>query len=155
MRTLGGAELTGLAYYADIAWHLFLPALTLGIHQLALITRLTRASMLEELGQDYVRTARSKGLSENVVLLRHALKNALLPVITLVGMNAGRIIGGAVLTETVFSWPGVGLLTYEAIASRDYPLLMGTFVIISMSVFLGNLIADIVTFYADPRIRSI
>ena len=146
-------ELTGLRYVVDIAHHLILPAVALGLLHLALITRLTRASMLEVLRQDYITTAWSKGLDQSTVLYRHALRNALLPVVTIIGLNLGAMLTGAVLTETVFGWPGLGRLMYDAISSRDYPVLMGNFVVISISVIAANLITDITYGLLDPRIR--
>jgi len=146
-------ELTGAAYVIDVFKHLILPALALGIHQLALIARLTRSSMLEVLRQDYILTARSKGLSQVRVLFWHAFRNALLPVVTITGMQLGFLFSGAVLTETIFSWPGIGRLMYNALLSRDYPVIMGIFNLISISVVMANLFTDIVYAYLDPRIQ--
>ncbi len=144
---------TGLAHALDVAHHLVLPALTLGLFNMALIVRLTRSSMLQILGQEYIMVARSKGLAEGYVLIRHGLPNALLPVVTVMGMHFRTLIAGAVLTETVFAWPGIGRLTYDAIFARDYPLLMGVFVFTCVMVIVGNLLTDIVYSYLDPRIR--
>lgn len=143
----------GLGMAWDVARHLILPAFTLGLFNLALYVRLTRASMLEVLSQDYVRTAQAKGLAERRVLLRHALRNALLPVITVTGIDLGRMMGGAVLTETVFAWPGVGTLAFTALQARDYPLIVGTFMLVSVGVVLANLLVDIMYSVLDPRIR--
>jgi peptide/nickel transport system permease protein len=137
----------------DIAHHLVLPALTLAFFNLALIARLTRSSMLQVLGLEYVIFARSKGLSERTVVYKHALRNAVLPVITIIGMNLRTIIAGAVLTETVFAWPGLGRLTFDAIYTRDYPVLMAMFILVGIVVVLANLLTDLAYAYLDPRIR--
>jgi peptide/nickel transport system permease protein len=137
----------------DIAYHMVLPVLTLTLYNIALIIRLTRASMLQVVGQEYIKVAYAKGLSETVVLLKHALRNALLPVVTVIGLEFRTLIAGAVLTETVFAWPGLGRLTFDAIGARDYPLLMGMFLFISLLVIIGNLLTDIVYALLDPRIR--
>lgn len=144
---------TGIAYAADVLHHLVLPAFALGLSYLAINTRFTRASMLEVLSQDYVRTARAKGLSERKVIYKHALRNALLPLVTLTGLNFGFLLAGAVLTETVFAWPGLGRLMYDSIYTRDYPVLMGMFIFISAMVIVVNLITDIFYSVLDPRIR--
>ncbi|MYZ48987.1 ABC transporter permease [Propylenella binzhouense] len=144
---------TGFAHVLDVAHHLFLPALTLALPNIALILRLTRSSMIEVIGQEYIKVARAKGLSERSVLFKHALRNALIPVVTVVSLNLPTLIAGAVLTETVFAWPGLGRLTFDAIHARDYPLLMGMFIFISLVVILGNLIADLLYALLDPRIR--
>lgn len=144
---------TGIAYVVDVLHHLVLPAFALGLSYLAINTRFTRASMLEVLGQDYVRTARAKGLSERKVIYKHALRNALLPLVTLTGLNFGFLLAGAVLTETVFAWPGLGRLMYDSIYTRDYPVLMGMFIFISAMVIVVNLITDIFYSVLDPRIR--
>lgn len=146
-------KITGLAAVWDVLKHLVLPAFTLGLVNLALYVRLTRASMLEVLSQDYVRTAWAKGLSERRVTRHHALRNALLPVVTITGIDLGRMIGGAVLTETVFAWPGVGTLTFTALQSRDYPVIVGTFMFVSIGVILANLLVDLVYGALDPRIQ--
>lgn len=146
-------DLTGIEYIVDVLRHLILPALALGINQLALIARLTRSSMLEVLRQDYILTARSKGLSHVKIVYWHALRNALLPVVTITGMQLGFLLSGAVLTETIFSWPGVGRLMYNSLLSRDYPVIMGIFNLISISVIVANLVTDIIYAYLDPRIQ--
>jgi peptide/nickel transport system permease protein len=146
-------DLTGLAAFLDLLQHLALPALTLTIFNLALIARVTRASMVGALGMDYVTFARSKGLPERTVLWRHALKNAVLPVITIIGLNIRTLIAGAVLTETVFAWPGIGRLTYDAILARDYPVLMGILLLIGLSVVIGNILTDLAYAWLDPRVR--
>jgi peptide/nickel transport system permease protein len=147
------ADHTGLAAVFDVAHHLALPALVLALSELALITRLTRAGLLQELGKDYVRYARAKGLASARVTVRHALPNALLPVITVIGGRLGFLFAGAVLIETVFAWPGVGQLLLSAIRTRDYPLLMGVFLLVSLSVVVANLVTDLVYARVDPRIR--
>ncbi|MFN8523753.1 MAG: ABC transporter permease [Chloroflexota bacterium] len=144
---------TGLAYGLDVAWHLILPAATLGILQLALVTRITRSGVLEALAEDYTRTARAKGVPGHTVVTRHALRNALLPVVTVIGGYAGTLIAGAVLTEIIFAWPGIGRLIYDATLSRDYPLLMATFLMVSGSIVAANLITDLLYTALDPRIR--
>ena len=133
--------------------HLVLPALTLGAALMAVTTRMVRAAMLEEIQQDYVRTARAKGLPERTVLFRHALRNGILPVITILGLQAGALLAGAIITETVFAWPGLGRLTVQAINARDYPLLQGCILTISLSYILINLLTDAIYTVVDPRIR--
>jgi len=125
----------------------------LGTSQLAMYTRLIRTSMLEVLDQDYILTAKSKGCSESQVLFDHALKNALLPTVTVIGLNLGFVLTGSILTETVFAWPGIGRLMYDAIFMRDYPLLLGIFTLISICVVLATLLTDITYGFLDPRIR--
>ena len=130
-----------------------LPALTLGTGLAAVLSRMVRSSMLEVLGEEYIRTARAKGLPPHRVILHHGLRNALLPVITLMGLQLGALLAGAVITETVFSWPGIGLLTIEAIQSRDYPVVQACVLLISVGYVLVNLLTDIAYAWADPRIR--
>jgi peptide/nickel transport system permease protein len=134
-------------------YHLIMPSIALGAGAAALIARITRSSMLESLSQDYVRTARAKGLSENVVILRHALRNALIPVATVVGLQTGALMAGAVLTETVFSWPGIGYLTVQAIGQRDFPVLRATVLLVATIFTLINLGLDILFVQLDPRIK--
>ncbi|HEY8567040.1 MAG TPA: ABC transporter permease [Beijerinckiaceae bacterium] len=148
-----GANYTGLNRALDIGRHLVLPALTLGLFFTALYTRMMRASTLEVAGADFVKTARAKGLSESVVARRHVARNAILPVVTLAGLQAGQIVGGAVLTETVFAWPGIGRLMFESLAQRDYSVLLGVFFVSSAMVVLFNLITDLVYRQVDPRIE--
>ena len=131
-----------------------LPAITLGTALAAILARMVRASMLEVLQEDYVRTARAKGLSEAVVLRRHALRNALLPVLTLVGLQLGGLLGGAVITETVFSWPGVGSLLVESIHARDFPVVQGCVLLISLIYVLVNTATDLAYAWIDPRIAT-
>ncbi len=146
-------QVSGVAVIWDVARHLILPAFTLGLVSVALYVRLTRASMLEVLSQDYVRTAWAKGLSERRVMRHHALRNALLPVVTIIGIDLGRMIGGAVLTETVFAWPGVGTLTFNALQTRDYPVIIGVFMFVSIGVILASLLVDVMYGVLDPRIQ--
>ncbi len=133
--------------------HLVLPSLTLSTYPLARITRLLRSSMLEVLGQDYMRTARGKGLAESRVIVGHALRNALLPVVTVVGLEFGNLLGGAVITETIFGWPGVGRLAIDAVSMRDYPLIQTIVLVSALTFVLINLVMDILYTYLDPRIR--
>ncbi len=133
--------------------HLILPAITLGTFSVARNARLVRSTLLEVLGQDYVRTARAKGLAERVVIWQHALKNALIPVVTVVGLEFGTLLGGAVITETVFAWPGVGSLVIRAIGQKDFPVVVGTVTVLSLSFVLINLIVDLLYGYLDPRVR--
>jgi ABC-type dipeptide/oligopeptide/nickel transport system permease component len=133
--------------------HLVLPATTLGLFSTAYIARMTRSSMLEVLGRDYVRTARSKGLAERGVVLRHALRNALIPLVTIVGLQFGALLGGAVITESIFAWPGVGRLTIQAIQTKDLPLVQACVLLLAMLFVLANLVVDVLYAYLDPRIR--
>lgn len=132
---------------------LVLPALTLGTAMAAILSRMVRASLLEVLGEDYIRTARAKGMSERIVLVHHAMRNAMLPVITLLGLQLGTLLGGAVITEIVFSWPGVGQLTIDAINRRDYPVVQACVLLISLSYVVINTLTDLVYAWLDPRIR--
>jgi len=143
---------TDLPPAIDVLWHLALPTLTLSLLFSALIARLTRAAMVEALEEDYITTARAKGVSEFAVV-KHAARNALLPVATVLALNLGQAMAGAVLTETVYSWPGLGRLMFDAIGSRDYPLVLGLFWFISFMVILANLIADLGYAVLDPRVR--
>jgi len=133
--------------------HTILPSLTLAAFVVAFIARMTRASLMEVLSQDYTTTARSKGLKEQVVIIKHALKNALIPIITVVGLQFGLLLGGAVLTETVFAWPGVGRLIVDSILARDYPVIQGTILVFGLLYILVNLVVDLVYAWVDPRIR--
>ena len=130
-----------------------LPAATLGAALAAILTRMVRGAMLEELSSDYVRTARAKGLSISAVLVRHALRNALIPIITILGLQFGTLLAGTIVTETIFSWPGIGRLTVQAISSRDYPLLQGCILVIALSYVLVNLLTDVLYSFIDPRVR--
>lgn len=151
MMTIG---LRGLDQWLDVAWHLILPATVVGLSRLALYSRLVRSSMLEVLGQDYILTAWSKGCSERTVFYKHALRNALLPIVTRIGMMLQSLFTGTVLVEVVFSWPGIGTLTFGSINSRDYNTVLSIFLIVSIITILGNLIADMLYFYVDPRTRK-
>jgi peptide/nickel transport system permease protein len=133
--------------------HLILPALTLGGGLAATTTRMVRGSMLEEIRQDYVRTARAKGLGERTVLFGHALRNGLIPVITVLGLQAGMLLAGAIVTEMIFSWPGLGRLTFQAISARDYPLVQGCILTIALTYIFINLVTDLLYSVVDPRIR--
>jgi peptide/nickel transport system permease protein len=133
--------------------HLILPAVTLGMGIAAMTMRMVRSSMLEEIHQDYVRTARAKGLRERTVLFKHALRNGLLPVITILGLQTGSLLAGAFVTETIFSWPGLGRLTIQAINARDYPLVQGCILTITLTYILVNLLTDLMYSVIDPRIR--
>jgi peptide/nickel transport system permease protein len=132
--------------------HLILPAVTLGAFSMARIARLTRSSMLEVLGQEYVRTARAKGLSELRTVLKHALKNAAIPVVTVIGLDMGTLLGGAVITETIFAWPGVGRLAVQAISYRDYPLVQAAVFMLALIFVLINFFVDVLYTYLDPRV---
>ncbi|MGH7323934.1 MAG: ABC transporter permease [Candidatus Rokuibacteriota bacterium] len=138
---------------AETPASIVLPSLTLAAFSVALIARMTRASMLEALGQDYVRTARAKGLAEMAVVVRHALKNALIPIVTVVGLQFGTLLGGAVLTESVFGWPGMGLLLVDSIFSRDYAMVQGIVLVFSSLFILTNLVVDLLYAVIDPRIH--
>ena len=148
--TLGLLHVSGAGGFS----YLILPAIALGTQPMAIITRMTRSSMLEVLGQDYIRTAKAKGLSRSTIIYKHALKNALIPVITVVGLQVGLMFGGAVLTETVFAWPGLGRMMIEAIRAKDTPVVQGGILFTaSMCVFL-NLIVDILYAFVDPRVKA-
>ncbi len=134
-------------------WHLALPAVTLGLALSAILTRMVRTSLLEELGQDYIRTARAKGLPERTVVYRHALRNALVPLLTVVGLQFGVLLAGAIVTETIFAWPGLGRLTVSAISSRDYALAQGCILAAGLTYVLVNLATDIAYLLANPRMR--
>jgi len=134
--------------------HLVLPAITMGGSLAAILTRMVRTSMLEELGQDYIRTARAKGLSERAVVYRHALRNAMLPILTVLGLQFGALLAGAIVTETIFSWPGIGRLTIQAIGSRDYYLVQGCILAIGLTYVLVNFFTDLLYSVANPRIRQ-
>ncbi len=134
--------------------HVILPAVTIAINIMALITRMTRSAMLEVICEDYVRTARAKGLAERIVVVKHALRNALLPVITIIALQFGYILGGAVVVETIFAWPGLGLLTIQAIYNRDYPIVQTAVFFLAVSFVLINLLIDILYQFLDPRVRA-
>lgn len=144
---------TGLQYWGDVLHHLALPALTLGLVQLAQTARLTRTSLREVMQEDFIRTARAKGLRERRVVLGHALQNAVLPVVTALGSQIGGLLTGAALTETIFAWPGLGRLLLDATLARDYPVLMGLFILVTVTVIVANLLTDLVYLLLDPRVR--
>jgi peptide/nickel transport system permease protein len=146
---LGWAPVSGRDSWLSI----LLPALTLGLGMAAILTRILRASLLQVTGADYVRTARAKGLSESRIWLKHTLRNALLSVVTIMSLQFGSLLAGSIITETVFSWPGIGRLTVQAIQTRDYPLVQGCVLVIAVSYLLVNFLTDIVYRIIDPRIR--
>jgi peptide/nickel transport system permease protein len=152
MVSLRAAEV-GLGRLGDIGWHLTLPVVALATRFVAINARLARGSMLEVLGADYLRTARAKGATTARLIFRHALPNALLPIVTVIGYNLGFLFAGSVLVETVFAWPGVGRLLFDAVLTRDYPVLLGVFLVVSVTVILANLLTDLLYAYLDPRIR--
>ena len=144
----------GLADVIDVLYHLVLPSLTLGLVYLAQYSRLSRAAMLDVLGADYIRTARAKGLSECMVLYKHALRNAVLPVVTVLGLQFGNVLAGAIVVETVFNWPGLGRLAYESVLRRDYPTILGVLLFASVVVVVMNQITDLCYRLIDPRIKA-
>ncbi len=144
----------GTGGVGDFLVHLILPAITLGLGLAAILTRMVRTAMLEELGQDYIRTARAKGLNENTVVYRHALRNALIPVLTVIGLQFGSLLSGAIVTETIFSWPGIGRLTLSAISNRDYALVQGCILAVGLTYVAINLLTDVAYTIANPRMRS-
>ena len=149
-----GAAFTGFAHFFDVLNHLFLPALTLTLGYIGEYAIIMRSSLLETMGEDFVQTARAKGLQEKLVRRRHAVPNAILPSLTLIFYSFGYVLGGAIIVETVFSWPGIGLLEYKSIAELDYPVIQGVFLLFSAAVIVFNLAADILYGYLDPRIRE-
>ena len=152
METMASGK-QGVARLLDILRHMVMPVTTLGLFYVALYTRVMRASMLEVFNQDYVTTARAKGLSERRITFRHVFRNALLPMVTLVGVQFGTLLGGSVLVETVFSWPGLGRLAFEAVFQRDINLLLGVLLMCSVLVVLSNILVDVLYSQLDPRIR--
>jgi len=153
MRSFVTEDFTTTEVILDRLWHLMLPSIILAIGGIAALSRYTRSSMLEVIRQDYVRTAKAKGLPEETVYYKHALRNALLPIITLFGFLIPGLIGGSIIMETVFSWPGIGRLAYQAVLARDYPVVMTINTITAVLVLIGNFVADILYGIADPRIR--
>ena len=147
------ADYSGLAHYMDVARHLVLPSLVLAASEVALITRIARTGILAEMDSDYITVAKAKGLSPTGALVHHALRNALLPVVTVVGTRIGFLFSGAVLVETVFGWPGLGRLVLSAAQTRDHPLLLGMVLVVAFSLVLANLLTDLVYARVDPRIR--
>ncbi|MEP7291777.1 MAG: ABC transporter permease [Chloroflexota bacterium] len=140
--------------FRDVLAHLMLPSLVLGLYIAGLISRVTRSSMLEVLSADYMRTARAKGVGERLVILRHGLSNALLPIVTVIGLSYGNLLSGAVLTESIFAWPGIGRYTFRASTSQDFPAIMGVSILIAFIYVVVNLIVDILYYFIDPRIRT-
>jgi peptide/nickel transport system permease protein len=151
--TIDGLLTGDLAVFGDVLWHLVLPAITLSTITMAIVSRMARSSMLEVLGSDYLVTARAKGLSAQMVVLRHALKNALIPVVTVIGLQLGALLSGAVLTETVFGRVGVGRYVLNAITARDYPVVQATVIVVALFVVVISLVVDLVYAILDPRIR--
>ena len=151
-----GIESSGLGWadVVDVLHHLVLPSLTLGLVYLAQYSRLSRAAMLDVLGADYIRTARAKGLPERLVLYKHALRNAVLPVVTILGLQFGNVLAGAIVVETVFNWPGLGRLAFESVLRRDYPTILGVLLFSSLVVIVMNQVTDLCYRLIDPRIKT-
>lgn len=149
-----GVDMPPLRRALDILSHLALPALSLSAVYLAIYTRLMRSSVIEVMHQDFIKTARAKGLTRGRIIARHILRNAILPVVTVAGMQAGALVGGAVVVETVFAWPGLGRLTYDAVLQRDYPVLLGIFLVMSVLVIVINLLTDAIYRSIDPRVTT-
>jgi peptide/nickel transport system permease protein len=149
-----GVSMTPLERALDIARHLTLPGLSLAAVYLAIYARLMRSSVIEVMHQDFIKTARAKGLKQGRIIARHVLRNAILPVVTVAGMQAGALVGGAVVVETVFAWPGLGRLTYDAVLQRDYPVMLGIFLVMSVIVIVLNLVTDAIYRMIDPRVTS-
>lgn len=147
-----GVQMTPLQRMGDIAVHLILPAISLAAVYLAIYARLMRSSVIEVTHQDFIKTARAKGLKQGRIIARHILRNAILPVVTVAGMQAGALVGGVVVIETVFAWPGLGRLTYDAVLQRDYPVLLGIFLVMSVIVIVLNLVTDAIYRLIDPRV---
>ena len=144
----------GFAPFKSAFIHLILPSIALGTIPLAVIARMTRSSMLEVLGEDYIRTARAKGMSRSKIIYVHALRNALVPIVTTLALLFGTIITGAILTETIFSWPGIGKWIVASITSRDYPVIQGGVLIISFIIIFTNIAADIIYYFLNPRLKN-
>ncbi|WP_454908196.1 ABC transporter permease [Variovorax gossypii] len=154
MRSIDSTGAGGFADMLDVAQHLVLPTLTLSLVYLAQYSRLARSSMLDVLGSDFIRTARAKGLADRVVLYKHALRNALLPVVTVLGLQFGNVLAGAILVETVFNWPGLGRLAFESVLRRDYPTILGVLLFSSVVVVVMNQLTDLCYRFIDPRIKA-
>lgn len=150
----GVAIMGGWAHASDIIWHGILPVITMAILIIGEYALTMRNTLIDVLGEDYITTAKAKGFSSNYILKKHALPNAMLPMVTIIAINLGFVIGGAVQIETVFSWPGLGNLMYDALAARDYPVLQGLFLLITICVVIANYIADISYSYIDPRVKN-
>ena len=154
MLPAGGMQTSGKPFdLGDWAVHLILPAVTLGLGWVSWYSRFLRSSMLDVIHEDYVRTARAKGLPEYLIIFKHALKNAAIPLITVVALDLPTLVGGSLFVEIIFSWPGMGRLFYRAVERRDYSILMGTILMSAVLIIIANLLADIVYSYLDPRIR--
>lgn len=154
MRSADSVGASGLADVLDVLHHLVLPTITLALVYLAQYSRLARSSMLDVLGSDYIRTARAKGLADHVVLYKHALRNALLPVVTMLGLQFGNVMAGAIIVETVFNWPGLGRLAFDSVLRRDYPTILGVLLFSSIVVVVMNLLTDLAYRLIDPRIKT-
>ena len=154
MRSIDSSSEVGIADMIDVLHHLVLPTLTLGLLYLAQYSRLSRSAMLDVLGSDYIRTARAKGLADHVVFYKHALRNALLPVVTVLGLQFGNVMAGAILVETVFNWPGLGRLAFDSVLRRDYPTILGVLLFSSIVVIVMNLLTDLCYRLIDPRIKT-
>jgi peptide/nickel transport system permease protein len=154
MRAVDSSDTAGVKDVLDVLQHLVLPTVTLSLVYLAQYSRLARSSMLDVLGSDFIRTARAKGLADRVVLYKHALRNALLPVVTVLGLQFGNVMAGAILVETVFNWPGLGRLAYESVVRRDYPTILGVLLFSSIVVIVMNLLTDLCYRLIDPRIKA-
>jgi len=152
METLASGY-TGMKKFIDLLYHLALPVIVLSFIQMASFMRYTRTALLEVIQQDYIRTARAKGVNERVVVYKHALRNALIPVVTIISLSLGQLISGAVLTETIFVWPGMGTLIFQAVMNRDYPVIMDATMVLAVMILMANLFADIMYALVDPRIR--
>ena len=149
-----GVPMTAFERMRDILWHLILPASSLAAVYLAIYARLMRSSVVEVTHQDFIKTARAKGLKQGRIIIRHILRNAMLPIVTVAGMQAGALVGGAVVIETVFAWPGLGRLIYDALLQRDYPVLLGVFLVMSVLVIVLNLLTDAIYRVIDPRVSA-
>jgi peptide/nickel transport system permease protein len=143
----------GIRYLLDVAWHLVLPVATLTFGHMALLIRITRTSVIDTLTRDFVVVARAKGLSERVITWRHVVRNSLMPVVTILGLEVGQIVAGMIVVETVFAWPGIGRLTYDSITRRDVPVIMGVFLLSAVAVVVANLLTDIAYGVLNPRVR--
>ena len=152
METLASGY-TGMKKIIDLAYHLALPVIVLSFIQMASFMRYTRTALLEVIQQDYIRTARAKGVNERIVIYKHALRNAMIPVVTIISLSLGQLISGAVLTETIFVWPGMGTLIFQAVMNRDYPVIMDATMVLAFMILMANLFADIMYALVDPRIR--
>ncbi len=151
--TATGSNYTGIQYWIDVLYHMFLPFLVLTVMNVGSLMRYTRTSMLEVIRQDYIRTARAKGLKEAVVIYRHAFRNALIPIVTILGLSLPGLFSGAIITETIFAWPGIGKIAFDCLSTRDFPFLMAFNMLMALLTLIGNLIADVSYALVDPRVR--